>query len=77
MSTLDAPATHLRENPFELAQQQLRLVGETFDIDVNGEFIRDANGTPVQMIFVVRDVTVRRQAEEAMATTLKEKLHAG
>ncbi len=35
MSTLDAPATHLHENPFELAQQQLRQVGETFDIDPN------------------------------------------
>jgi glutamate dehydrogenase (NAD(P)+) len=35
VSTLDAPATHLRENPFELAQQQLRQVGETFDIDPN------------------------------------------
>ena len=35
VSTLDAPATHLRENPFELAQQQLRLVGDTFDIDPN------------------------------------------
>ena len=35
MSTLDAPATHLLENPFELAQQQLRLVGETFGIDTN------------------------------------------
>ena len=35
MSTLDTPATHLRENPFEIAQQQLRLVGETFDIDKN------------------------------------------
>ena len=35
MSTLDAPATHLRENPYEIAQQQLRLVGETFDIDRN------------------------------------------
>ena len=35
MSAVDAQATHLRENPFEIAQQQLRLVGETFDIDSN------------------------------------------
>src|SRR3954453_8127954 len=29
-----APApTHLRENPFELAQAQLRRVGETFSVD--------------------------------------------
>ncbi len=51
----------------------LRADGTTFDIDVNGEFIRDAQGKPVQMIFVIRDVTARRHAEEAMATALKEK----
>jgi glutamate dehydrogenase (NAD(P)+) len=28
-------ATHLQENPYDIAQQQLRLVGETFDIDAN------------------------------------------
>jgi glutamate dehydrogenase (NAD(P)+) len=35
VSAVDAQVSHLRENPFEIAQQQLRLVGETFDIDVN------------------------------------------
>jgi glutamate dehydrogenase (NAD(P)+) len=34
MSTAEAP-THLRENPLELARQQLRAVGETFAIDPN------------------------------------------
>ena len=34
MSTAEAP-THLRENPLELARQQLRDVGETFGIDPN------------------------------------------
>jgi len=33
VTAIDARATHLRENPFDIAQQQLRLVGETFDID--------------------------------------------
>ncbi len=51
----------------------LRVDGSTFDIDVNAEFIKDANGTPIQIIVVVRDVTTRRQTEEAMATALKEK----
>src|SRR4051812_40419984 len=27
--------THLRENPFELAREQLRRVGDTFEIDPN------------------------------------------
>jgi len=35
VSAVDAQATHLRENPFEIAQHQLRLVGETFGIDPN------------------------------------------
>ena len=34
MSTAEAP-THLRENPYEIARQQLRRVGETFGIDPN------------------------------------------
>src|SRR6187455_208653 len=34
MSTAEAP-THLRENPLELAREQLRRVGETFAIDPN------------------------------------------
>src|ERR687898_154114 len=34
MSTAEAP-THLRENPLELARQQLRRVGDTFGIDGN------------------------------------------
>jgi glutamate dehydrogenase (NAD(P)+) len=34
MTTAETP-THLRENPYEIARQQLRLVGETFGIDAN------------------------------------------
>ena len=33
MSAAAPPPTHLRENPFELAQGQLRRVGETFAVD--------------------------------------------
>jgi glutamate dehydrogenase (NAD(P)+) len=32
VTTVDAPSTHLRENPYELAKQQLRQVGELFGI---------------------------------------------
>jgi len=35
MSAAAPPPTHLRENPFELAQEQLRRVGETFSVDPN------------------------------------------
>ncbi len=55
MSAAASPATHLRENPFELAQEQLRRVGETFAVDPN--LIRILSGckkgvevsVPVQM----------------------------
>ncbi len=35
MSSTEAPATHLGENPFAIAQSQLAHVGETFGIDPN------------------------------------------
>ena len=35
MTTVDAPASHLRENPFEIAREQLRRVAEVFAIDPN------------------------------------------
>jgi glutamate dehydrogenase/leucine dehydrogenase len=35
VTTVEAPASHLRENPFELAQEQLRRVGDVFKIDPN------------------------------------------
>ncbi len=35
MTTLEAPASHLRENPFEIAKQQLRSVGQAFALDDN------------------------------------------
>jgi glutamate dehydrogenase (NAD(P)+) len=35
VTTVEAPTSHLRENPFELAQQQLRTVADTFQIDPN------------------------------------------
>ena len=35
MSATEAPASHLREEPFELARTQLARVGETFGIDPN------------------------------------------
>ncbi len=35
----------------------VRKDGSIFDIEVNGEFIRDPEGKPIQMVFVVRDIT--------------------
>ena len=35
MTTVEAPISHLKENPFELAQDQLRKVANAFQIDPN------------------------------------------
>ena len=44
----------------------LRADGVPFDVEVNGEFIRNADGQPVRMLLVVRDVTDRKRTEEQL-----------
>ena len=46
----------------------LRPDESTVDIEVNGEFIRDVQGQPTSMVFVVRDITERKQAEKTLQT---------
>ena len=35
MTTVELPESHLRENPFAIAQQQLQRVARSFGIDQN------------------------------------------
>ena len=35
MTTVDAPTSHLRENPYDIAREQLQRVATVFDIDAN------------------------------------------
>jgi len=42
----------------------LHVDGSIFTMEVNAEFIRDAKNEPSQMIFIVRDVSDRKRAEE-------------
>jgi len=51
----------------------VRADGSTFDVEVMGEFIRDAAGQPTGMVFDVRDVSERKEAE-AERHRLEEKL---
>jgi diguanylate cyclase (GGDEF)-like protein/PAS domain S-box-containing protein len=44
-----------------------RADGSTFDIEVNSEFIRDAEGSPTGMVVIVRDITGRKLAESEQA----------
>ena len=42
----------------------VRTDGSRFPLEINGEFIRDAEGRPVGMVFVARDITERKRAED-------------
>jgi PAS domain S-box-containing protein len=41
----------------------LRQDGSTFDMEVNAEAIRGADGQPKKYVFIVRDITLRKKAE--------------
>jgi len=53
----------------------IRADGSLLDIEVNGEFIRDASGQPTGMVFIVHDITERKRAEIARLKNTEE-LHA-
>ena len=61
MTTVEAPVSHLRENPFELAQEQLRRVGDVFKIDQNLiEVLKECKkAVAVSVPVVMDDGTVR------------------
>jgi PAS domain S-box-containing protein len=45
----------------------LRLDGSTFNMELNSAFIRGIDRQPTKIVFVVRDITKRKQAEEEKA----------
>jgi two-component system, sensor histidine kinase PdtaS len=64
LSNLKLMSTGVFPGPGEY--RAFRADGSRFEIEVNGEFIRDAEGHPTNMVFIVRDITRRKQAEEAL-----------
>lgn len=40
--------------------------GSKFDMDVNGEFIRDTDGNPNSLIFIARDISDKKSAEKKL-----------
>ena len=44
----------------------LRLDGTTFNLETKGDFIRDDEGNPVRMVFISRDISERKLAQEAL-----------
>jgi glutamate dehydrogenase (NAD(P)+) len=56
VTTAEAPVSHLREDPFEIAQEQLRKVAEIFNIDSNLiEVLRQCKKAVVVSVPVVMD----------------------
>lgn len=49
----------------------VRKDGSIFDVEVNREFIRDAFGQPTKLLFIVRDITRRKQSEEKISILTK------
>lgn len=50
----------------------VRKDGSIFDIEVNSGVIHDANRQPVKMVFVVRDITERKQAEQQIQQLVQQ-----
>lgn len=42
----------------------IKADGTIFDVEVNGDFIRDDKGNPLYLIFITRDITERKAIEE-------------
>jgi PAS domain S-box-containing protein len=51
----------------------LRKDGTPFDVEINGEFVRGAEGRPSGMVFIVRDIGERKRAEDKIGSLLAEK----
>ncbi|NTV49448.1 MAG: PAS domain S-box protein [Geobacteraceae bacterium] len=54
----------------------LRSDGSTFDIETNGQFIRNAEGLPTSMVYVIRDITERKQAGHSCRVAMGEMISA-
>jgi len=69
VTTVEAPTSHLRENPYEIARAQLRKVGETFAIDPNlVRVLEQCKKSVVVSVPVVMDDGVTRVFEGSRVT---------
>lgn len=44
----------------------------TFNIEVNSGFIRNANGKPIKMVFIIRDITERKLTEQRIQKLVQQ-----
>ncbi|MCX6916383.1 MAG: PAS domain S-box protein, partial [Verrucomicrobia bacterium] len=54
------------KSPGLMEYRCLRADGSLFDVEANGEIIRDAAGHHVQMVAIVRDITERKRTQAAL-----------
>lgn len=60
----------LQKNPLGAEEYiGIKSDGTLFDMEVNGEVINDENGQPARMVFIVRDVSKRKQTENQLKST--------
>jgi PAS domain S-box-containing protein len=65
-------ATHQARDNHEALAIQYRILWPDLTlhwVDAKGRFVYDAAGNPIRMIGVVRDITARKQTEEALQTS--------
>ena len=54
---------------------EYRAVGKDlniFHVEVNSEFVRNQNGQPIRMVFIIRDITERKRVEKQIQELLQE-----
>lgn len=49
--------------------EAVKADGNTFAVEVNGEFMKDEHGTITNLIFIVRDISARKETEAKLAKT--------
>ncbi|MDD2542301.1 MAG: ABC transporter substrate-binding protein [Desulfuromonadaceae bacterium] len=54
----------------------IRLDGTKFDIETNCQFIRDTDGHPTRMVFIIRDITERKLASHSCVAAMGEMISA-
>ena len=59
---------HPRPNEYRGVRQDQSI----FDIEVNSGFIHSANGQPTKMVFIVRDITERKLAEQKIQDLVQQ-----